>query len=1590
MSELTDLEKSDRWTKVKRALKKGAKKLIPLAAGWAAGIFFPPAGAALYSFLKDKIDKSPIPIPINDDKLREICTDTIPEKSVEFLQKALREALREAKGITVEQLETVLGTFLRPLNDSLNDAMSYIKQFPEQISYLMEEWKAENQELINHLHLDLEVGFDEIKTSLSVQSNKIDNMIKTLLRFEDKLDKGFASSVKTVFSADTISDLDLRLTSRAQISMANYSSRFDIDFDPDLFEPRKEANDTFFDFLRDLSSPFSSGNYLFLVLAGAGMGKTWTSAYWIHNLSEHTIDLEGAGNFIPFLVSLKAGLKMQLRGYFNAPDKHTARINLRKAKITSGLTPILFFDGLDEIKPSEAKATLNFISELANEEIPVVLTCRNVDWVREEKIIELHSEISDICFQHSAGKTFDIKGVSCFPSLNLGTFTDDEFKNAIKRYQIPLNTFKNTQLKEMGKYPILLRLFSEYYNKNNNLPDPNNPPEFEAIFLGDEGDPPETNVLGRLGIIGPKRGYLVRLIKRFLNLGIQLSDDDLKDLINDTENFKTVRSSGLIKEEWGKVSALYFLNELFLPQLEYMAELAGFIIKKPDISKAIEPSSPKGSIADRKRYDYLVNLGKSYTKSKKYQEALSKYQQARNISEELYDVNLTIEIDELIKQMEDLIKEEQEMIEREEVRKKHEAEEKARKEAEEKAKREQEKRLKNENQNILTQAQQKFDNKKWKDAIDLYSQSKQICSQQGWSDGISYVDEMIQKAHKNLKIEIEERKKREAEEKARKEAEEKAKREQERRLKNENQNILTQAQQKFDNKKWKDAIDLYSQSKQICSQQGWSDGIAYADEMIQKANKNLKIEIEERKKREAEEKARKEAEAKAKREQERRLKNENQNILTQAQQKFDNKKWKEAIDLYRQSKQICSQQGWSDGIAYADEMIQKAHKNLKIEAIEKVAYFPSQSTIEQSGNFMAHIRDELKIIAAKASPIKIAEMEEKRKKREAEEKKINFIMFKGIQIPQFEAEVLQELETLTKKEFIKLEKIERDTKMGFSVENQNVIGIGLNDCGLSILPESITKLTSLQELWLNYNQLKTFPESISNLKSLTNLRLYRNEFRTLPESIGELSSLQILNLESNHLFALPESIGNLRSLQILLLHNNQLKKLPESIGQLSSLEKLNLYNNKLTILPESIGNLKSLTDLSLFGNQLRNLPESISQLSSLEKLNLYNNKFATLSESIGNISSLQRLDLQYNQLKNLPESIGNLISLRYLNLNGNKLTTLPNSITNLISLEELYIINNPLDPQVESVLNKLKANGVRINKTKNKQKIIKFREANIPQFETNVLEEIETLTKKEFTKFDKIEWKTKMGFSVENQRVIGIGLYECGLSTLPESIGKLSSLKGLYLEKNQLLTLPESIGKLSSLKRLYLDRNQLSTLPESIENLTSLQDLNLFGNQLSTLPESITKLKSLEFLSLSVNKLSSLPESIGQLSLLKTLDLADNQLTALPESLSKLTLLEDLELEENQLSTLPESIENLKSLIFLSLRFNKLSILQESMGQLSSLKSLWLGYNKLRTLPESLINMNSLKDLDIKNNPLKGRAKTIIKQLKKKGVNVNK
>jgi len=77
-------------------------------------------------------------------------------------------------------------------------------------------------------------------------------------------------------------------------------------------------------------------------------------------------------------------------------------------------------------------------------------------------------------------------------------------------------------------------------------------------------------------------------------------------------------------------------------------------------------------------------------------------------------------------------------------------------------------------------------------------------------------------------------------------------------------------------------------------------------------------------------------------------------------------KWSEAIALFKKTKEICSQLQWSDGIEYAEKTILEAEEEARKEA-------------------------------------------EKKAKKEAEERAKKVVLFRGAQIRQYEAEVLQEM-----------------------------------------------------------------------------------------------------------------------------------------------------------------------------------------------------------------------------------------------------------------------------------------------------------------------------------------------------------------------------------------------------------------------------------------------------------------------------------------------------------------------------------------------------------------------------------------------------
>lgn len=192
------------------------------------------------------------------------------------------------------------------------------------------------------------------------------------------------------------------------------------------------------------------------------------------------------------------------------------------------------------------------------------------------------------------------------------------------------------------------------------------------------------------------------------------------------------------------------------------------------------------------------------------------------------------------------------------------------------------------------------------------------------------------------------------------------------------------------------------------------------------------------------------------------------------------------------------------------------------------------------------------------------------------------------------------------------------------------------------------------------------------------------------------------------------------------------------------------------------------------------------------------------------------------------------------------------------------------------------------------------------------------------------------------------------LNRLPDSFGLLSSLKELYLWKNELSTLPESFCNLNELSILNIRLNNIMSLPDAFGNLNKLIELNLHDNKLKSVPLSISNLKSLEILNLSWNEINVLPDSIGYLTSLKNFDLERNKLCKLPDSINKLTSLTNLNLRDNKLINIPETIMFLKNLRYLNLSQNKLDCLPNSMTSLGNLDELYIGGNYFTKPPECL------------------------------------
>ena len=129
------------------------------------------------------------------------------------------------------------------------------------------------------------------------------------------------------------------------------------------------------------------------------------------------------------------------------------------------------------------------------------------------------------------------------------------------------------------------------------------------------------------------------------------------------------------------------------------------------------------------------------------------------------------------------------------------------------------------------------------------------------------------------------------------------------------------------------------------------------------------------------------------------------------------------------------------------------------------------------------------------------------------------------------------------------------------------------------LDEIIANSPQLRALGLVDCPLGRVPESIRGLRRLSHLRLSRVLPGELPDWLFDLPALTALDLSRNGLSDLPVALGHAGRLTDLDLSGNPLREIPAGVWLLTNLISLDVWDCPIRQIPADILRLLALTDL---------------------------------------------------------------------------------------------------------------------------------------------------------------------------------------------------------------------------------------------------------------------------------------------------------------------------------------------------------------------------------------------------------------------------
>jgi hypothetical protein len=173
----------------------------------------------------------------------------------------------------------------------------------------------------------------------------------------------------------------------------------------------------------------------------------------------------------------------------------------------------------------------------------------------------------------------------------------------------------------------------------------------------------------------------------------------------------------------------------------------------------------------------------------------------------------------------------------------------------------------------------------------------------------------------------------------------------------------------------------------------------------------------------------------------------------------------------------------------------------------------------------------------------------------------------------------------------------------------NLKSLKANSNKFKTIPDEFFKLTSLEEIDLNFNSLTELSPKIGSLKKLKVLKLGWNKIRKLPDEIYSLDNLEELDLTKLYLINVPADITNLQKVKKLNFSSNGLKEFPpDFFNKLTELEELDISDNYLEKIPDEIKKLTKLKKLYIESNILTDLPAVLFEMPSLQQVLFWDNQ----------------------------------------------------------------------------------------------------------------------------------------------------------------------------------------------------------------------------------------------------------------------------------------------------------------------------------------------------------------------------------------------